>query len=85
MNKKGCLVLSYILNFSCTQVSKLEDCFLQAGGVKCWTGHRLVSPLLLSSSHPHYRDWARLKLDMDPDLVLESGYIQGSLLARPNT
>ena len=68
-----------------TQVARLEDCFLQAGGVKCWTGHRLVSPLLLSSSHPHYRDWARLKLDMDPDLVLESGYIQGSLIARPNT
>ena len=66
-------------------MSQLEELFQEVGGVKCWTGDRLVSPLLLSSSHPHYRDWARLKLDMDPDLVLESGYIQGSLLARPNT
>ena len=28
-----------------TQVSELERLFQQAGGVKCWTGDRLVSPL----------------------------------------
>merc|ERR1719336_2209997 len=59
------------------QVSLLEDLFLQVGGVKCWTGHRLVSPLLLSNTHPQYRDWCRAKLDLDPDLVLESGYVEG--------
>ena len=28
-----------------SQVSQLERLFQQAGGVKCWTGDRLVSPL----------------------------------------
>jgi len=67
-----------------TQVSQLEDIFQQVGGVKCWTGERTVSPLLLSSSHPQYRDWCKLKLDLDPDLVLESGYVQGTVISRPN-
>lgn len=52
------------------------------GGVKCWTGHRLVSPLLLSNTHPQYRDWCRTKLDLDPDLVLESGYVEGTVVSR---
>merc|ERR1719282_1393036 len=58
---------------------RLEELFHQVGGVKCWTGERLVSPLLLCNTHPQYRDWCRVKLDQDPDCVLESGYVQGTV------
>ena len=57
----------------------------QVGGVKCWTGERLVSPLLLCNTHPQYRDWCRVKLDQDPDCVLESGYVQGTVFSRPSS
>lgn len=67
------------------QVSQLEELFHQVGGVKCWTGERLVSPLLLCNTHPQYRDWCRVKLDQDPDCVLESGYVQGTVFSRPSS
>ena len=38
---------------------------------------------VLSDSHPQYRDWCRMKLDLDPHLVLESGYVQGTVISRP--
>jgi len=60
-------------------VSQLEDLFRSAGGVKCWTGERIVSPLLLSSSFPLYRNWCQVKSEIDPDYFLASGYVQGSV------
>ena len=36
-------------------VSRLEELFLAAGGARCGGAGRLVSPLLLSNTHPQYR------------------------------
>ena len=33
---------------------------LQAGGVRCWSAERLVSPLLLASCFPEYREWCQV-------------------------
>merc|ERR1712098_723731 len=64
------------------QVSQLEELFHQVGGVKCWTGERLVSPLLLCNTHPQYRDWCRVKLEQDPECVLDTGYVQGTVISK---
>jgi len=64
------------------QVSQLEELFHQVGGVKCWTGERLVSPLLLCNTHPQYRDWCRVKLEQDPECMLDTGYVQGTVISK---
>ena len=33
---------------------------LKAGGVRCWSAERLVSPLLLASCFPEYREWCQV-------------------------
>ena len=67
----------------CLKHATIMSSLLQVGAVKCWTGERLVSPLVLSNTHPQYRDWCRVKLDQDPDCVLESGYVQGTVFSKP--
>jgi len=64
-------------------VSKLEGLFHQVGGVRCWGSERLVSPLLLSNTHTQYKDWCRVKGELDPDCVLDSGYVQGTVFSKP--
>ena len=51
--------------------------------MKCWSGQRLVSPLVLSNTHPQYRDWCRVKLEQDPVNLLDTGYVQGTVYFRP--
>jgi len=63
-----------------TEVAALEQLLLEAGGVRCWSAERLVSPLLLSSTFPEYREWCQVKGELDPGDLLGSGYVQGSLL-----
>ena len=68
--------------------------FLKVGAVRCWSAERLVSPLLLASCFPEYRDWCQVTSDMsnyfyvdifqvksevDPQGLLGSGYIQGTI------
>jgi len=53
--------------------------FHSAGGVKCWSGDRIVSPLVLSATFLHYREWCQVKNEIDPDYLLASGYVQGSV------
>jgi len=67
------------------QVSKLEGLFHQVGGVRCWGAERLVSPLLLSNTHSQYKDWCRVKGELDPECVLDSGYVQGTVFSKPIT
>jgi len=68
-----------------TLVSQFEDLFLEVGGVRCWSAERLVSPLLLSNCFPEYRDWCQVKQEVDPENVLGSGYVQGTLLSSVKT
>jgi len=62
-----------------TVVAHFEELFLEAGGVRCWSAERLVSPLLLASCFPEYREWCQVKSEVDPDGLLGSGYVQGTL------
>jgi len=64
-------------------VSRLEELFLAAGGARCGGAGRLVSPLLLSNTHPQYRDWCRVKAELDPDGTLDTGYVQGTVYSQP--
>merc|ERR1712037_724036 len=62
-----------------TVVAHFEELFLEAGAVRCWSAERLVSPLLLASCFPEYRDWCQVKSEVDPHGLLGSGYVQGTL------
>jgi len=62
-----------------TVVAHFEELFLEAGAVRCWSAERLVSPLLLASCFPEYRDWCQVKSEVDPQGLLGSGYVQGTL------
>ena len=78
-NKVGCkLVLVYSCSVSLSRpegdpdpilIHDFEDILLSAGGVRCWSGERITSPLVLGDSFPYYRKWCRVKADIDPDLV----------------
>jgi len=65
------------------EVAQLEEMFHSAGGIKCWSGERIVSPLVLSSTFPKYRSWCQVKNEVDPDSLLSSGYVQGSVWLPP--
>jgi len=67
------------------QVSQLESLFHQVGGVRCWGAERLVSPLLLSNTYNQYKEWCKVKGELDPEYVLESGYVQGTVFSKPMT
>jgi hypothetical protein len=66
-----------------TEVAQLEQLFLTAGGVRCWSGDRIVSPMLLSYTFPEYASWCKVKYEVDPENVLISGYVQGEIWAKP--
>ena len=53
------------------------------GGVRCWGAERLVSPLVLSNTFKQYREWCRVKSELDSECVLESGYVQGTVYSKP--
>ena len=40
---------------------QFSSLYLYLGGVKCWSGDRIVSPLVLSSSFPKYEKWCQVK------------------------
>jgi hypothetical protein len=65
------------------QLDQFEQMFHSAGGVKCWSGGRIVSPLVLSSSFPQYGAWCQVKAELDPDFLLSSAYIQGTVWVQP--
>ena len=47
---------------SCYVPEDLSSTFwLKAGAVRCWSAERLVSPLLLASCFPEYRDWCQVR------------------------
>jgi hypothetical protein len=50
-------------------IHDFEDIFLSAGGVRCWSGERITSPLVLNDNFAYYRKWCRVKAEIDPDLV----------------
>jgi len=64
-------------------VNQLEGLFHQVGGVRCWGAERLVSPLVLSNTYNQYRDWCRVKGELDSECVLDSGYVQGTVFSKP--
>ena len=43
-----------------TEVAQLEQLFLTAGGVRCWSGDRIVSPMVLSYTFPEYSSWCKV-------------------------
>jgi len=53
--------------------------------VRCWGAERLVSPLVLSNTYNQYRDWCRVKGELDSECVLDSGYVQGTVFSKPVT
>lgn len=62
-------------------VHDFEEIFLSAGGVRCWSGERITSPLVLTDVFPYYRKWCKVKADTDPDMVLSSAYVQGTVFS----
>jgi len=66
-----------------TEVAQLEQLFLTAGGIRCWSGDRIVSPMVLSYTFPEYAAWCKVKYELDPDNVLTSGYVQGEIWSKP--
>jgi len=64
-------------------VSHFESLFHEIGGVRCWSAERLVSPLLLSNTCPGYREWCRVKKELDPACLLSSGYVRGTVFSMP--
>jgi len=64
-------------------VNQLEGLFHQVGGVRCWGAERLVSPLLLCNTFNQYKDWCRVKAELDSECVLESGFVQGTVFSKP--
>jgi len=67
------------------QVNQLEGLFHQVGGVRCWGAERLVSPLLLCNTFNQYKDWCKVKSEVDSECVLESGFVQGTVFSKPVT
>jgi len=65
------------------EIAEFEDMFHSVKGVRCWSSERIVSPLVLSNSFPKYKDWCRVKAQVDPDQVLSSGYVQGNVWSPP--
>ena len=55
----------------------------QVGGVRCWGAERLVSPLLLCNTYNQYKDWCKVKAELDSECVLESGFVQGTVFSKP--
>jgi hypothetical protein len=50
-------------------IHDFEEIFLAAGGVRCWSGERITSPLVLADVFPYYRKWCKVKADIDPEYV----------------
>lgn len=50
-------------------VHNFEDIFMSVGGVRCWSGERITSPLVLSDTFPYYKKWCKVKSEVDPDMV----------------
>lgn len=64
-------------------VAEFEDLFHSAGGVRLWSGERTVSPLVLANYFPRYKKWCQVKKELDPDLLLASGYVLGTVYTPP--
>eukprot|EP00088_Acartia_fossae_P024465 TRINITY_DN2539_c1_g1_i10.p1 TRINITY_DN2539_c1_g1~~TRINITY_DN2539_c1_g1_i10.p1 ORF type:complete len:569 (-),score=83.32 TRINITY_DN2539_c1_g1_i10:447-2153(-) len=67
------------------EIAELEELFRTAGGIRCWSGDRIVSPLILSDTFPEYSAWCKVKHEVDPDNILTSGYVQGDIWSKPVT
>lgn len=63
-------------------LADFEDIFHSVGGVRAWSGERLTSPLVLSDTFDrNYGHWCRNKSRYDPNELLQSCYIQGTVYA----
>jgi len=63
-------------------LADFEDIFHSVGGVRAWSGERLTSPLVLSDVYDrNYSHWCRNKSRCDPNNLLQSCYIQGTVYA----
>lgn len=65
------------------EVAEFEEMFHSVQGVRCWSSERIVSPLVLSNTFPKYKEWCKVKSEIDPDQLFSSGYVQGNVWSPP--
>lgn len=63
-------------------LATFENIFYSVGGVRAWSGERLTSPLVLSDMFEKYGHWCRMKSRVDPNNLLQSAYIQGTVYSQ---
>jgi len=65
-------------------IANFEEIFESRGGRKCWNPGRLTSPLALHYAFPaNYERYCLTKTKVDKNLLLNSGYLQGTILTCP--
>ena len=65
-------------------IANFEEIFEARGARKCWVPGRLTSPLALHYAFPaNYERYCLTKTKVDRNLMLNSGYMQGTILTCP--
>ena len=65
-------------------IANFEEIFEARGARKCWNPGRLTSPLALHYAFPaNYERYCLTKTKIDKKLLLNSGYLQGTILTCP--
>ena len=63
-------------------VATFEEIFEARGAKRCWNPGRLTSPLALHYAFPaNYERFCSSKTKVDKNLLLSSGYLQGTILS----
>ena len=63
-------------------LTSFEEIFESLGAKRCWQPGRLTSPLALHYAFPaNYERFCSAKTKLDKNLLLDSGYLQGTILS----
>merc|ERR1711899_98760 len=63
-------------------LANFEEIFESRGAKRCWQPGRLTSPLALHYAFPaNYERFCSVKTKLDKNLLLNSGYLQGTILS----
>ena len=63
-------------------LASFEEIFESRGAKRCWQPGRLTSPLALHYAFPaNYERFCSAKTKLDKNLLLDSGYLQGTILS----
>ncbi|TRY70437.1 hypothetical protein TCAL_13209 [Tigriopus californicus] len=64
------------------QVAEFESIFHEAGGMRCWSADRIISPLVLTDMFPNYNRWCNVKAQIDKYNFVQGAYIHGTVYSR---